>query len=164
MPPPHNIRFEQWSQPSRSPRCTICHLFVHHALPRQASRSAWGLCSGTRTSVAQANLSAIEPVGHVTLQAAHAGQIYGDHRPRSGVHGTGSGSTTLDALHALLRTFQQVYNHERPHRANDRRSPAEAHEAPPKDAPRIDLLGKSWPVSDDTVATAGVITLRGRAH
>lgn len=73
-------------------------------------------------------------------------------------------AATLDALQALLRAFQQVYNHERPQRANDCRTPAETYEAVPKDAPRVDLLGKSWRVRHDTVDTACVITLRRRAR
>ncbi len=69
-------------------------------------------------------------------------------------------TTTLEDLGAVLDAFQHVYNHERPHRANARRTPAETYTALPKDAPRIDLLGKSWRVRHDTVDTAGVITLR----
>lgn len=67
---------------------------------------------------------------------------------------------TLVDLQALLDTFQHVYNHERPHRANARRTPAEAYETVPKDAPQLDILGRSWRVRHDTVDTAGVITLR----
>ncbi|MFP5359015.1 MAG: integrase core domain-containing protein [Actinomycetes bacterium] len=73
-------------------------------------------------------------------------------------------AATLTDLQVHLAIFQHVYNHERPHRANDRRTPAETYEALPKDAPRIDLRGKSWRVRHDTVDTVGVITLRRRAR
>jgi len=67
---------------------------------------------------------------------------------------------TLDDLNALLAAFQHVYNDERPHRSLERRTPAEAYAALPKDAPRLDILGRSWRVRHDTVDTVGVITLR----
>jgi hypothetical protein len=41
----------------------------------------------------------------------------------------------LKDLQVLLEAFQQVYNHERPHRAVGRRTPAGACEAPPKAHP-----------------------------
>jgi len=81
---------------------------------------------------------------------------------------------TLDALQHQLDVFEHVYNVERPHRSLGRRTPAEAYQALPKDAPHLTLLGHHWRVRHDIVDTSGVITLRwagklrhlgiGRAH
>lgn len=83
-------------------------------------------------------------------------------------------ATDLPALQHQLKAFTAVYNDTRPHRANNRHTPAQTYQARPKDAPRLDLLGRSWRVRHDTVDTAGVVTLRwagklrhlaiGRAH
>lgn len=81
---------------------------------------------------------------------------------------------TLADLNELLAKFRHVYNHERPHRALDRRTPAQAYEATPKAAPAIAAQGRHWRIRTDRVDTVGVVTLRhagrlrhlgiGRAH
>lgn len=82
-------------------------------------------------------------------------------------------ATTAD-LQAQLDAFQHVYNHDRPHRALNRRTPAEAYAALPKDQPSLELLERHWRVRHDIVDTNGTITVRwagklrhlaiGRAH
>ena len=69
-------------------------------------------------------------------------------------------ATTLDDLNTLLAAFQHIYNHERPHRANARRTPAEAYEALPKASPSVTIAGHHYRIRFDHVDTAGVITLR----
>ena len=83
-------------------------------------------------------------------------------------------TATLAELTTELAAFEHVYNVERPHRSLGRRTPAEAYQARPKDAPRLTLLGRHWRVRHDIVDPSGVITLRwagklrhlgiGRAH
>ncbi|MCE3245881.1 MAG: family transposase, partial [Arthrobacter sp.] len=64
--------------------------------------------------------------------------------------------------------------HERPHRALNRRTPAEGYTATPKAAPTIAAQGEHWRVRTDRVDADGKVTLRhagrlrhlgiGRAH
>ena len=68
-------------------------------------------------------------------------------------------ATTLPDLQTQLDQFRHGYN-TRPHRAKNRATPAQAYTALPKDAPHLKLLGQHWRVRNDTVDTAGVITLR----
>lgn len=71
-----------------------------------------------------------------------------------------AGADTITHLQALLDTFQHVYNDQRPHRAIDRRTPAEAYTALPKDQPSITLLERQWRVRHDIVDANGTITVR----
>ena len=75
-------------------------------------------------------------------------------------------ATTLDDLNTLLAAFQHIYNHERPHRANARRTPAEAYEALPTANPSVTIAGHHYRIRFDHVDTAGVITIRhaGKLH
>ena len=68
---------------------------------------------------------------------------------------------TLSELQAQLDAFKKYYNHERPHRALDRRTPAQAYAARPKaksqGTPLIDPHGR---LRHDIVDSNGKLTLR----
>lgn len=70
---------------------------------------------------------------------------------------------TLAELQALLDRFQAEYNQRRPHRALQRRTPADAYQARPKAGPS----GTTTPhdrVRHDTIDTSGKVTLRVSSH
>ncbi|MFD5279054.1 IS481 family transposase [Pseudarthrobacter sp. NPDC058362] len=81
---------------------------------------------------------------------------------------------TLEDLNEQLEKFRHIYNHERPHRALDRRTPATAYTATPKAAPAGARQGDHWRHRIDRVDQFGKLTLRyagrlrhigiGRAH
>jgi transposase InsO family protein len=81
---------------------------------------------------------------------------------------------TIADLNEQLAKFRHIYNHERPHRALNRRTPAQAYAATPKAAPAITAPGEHWRIRTDRVDTDGKVTLRhagrlrhlgiGRAH
>lgn len=81
---------------------------------------------------------------------------------------------TLTDLNEQLEKFRHIYNHERPHRALDRRTPAAAYTATPKAAPAGAKQGDHWRRRIDRVDQFGKLTLRhagqlrhigiGRAH
>ncbi len=81
---------------------------------------------------------------------------------------------TLERLQGLLDTFRHVYNHQRPHRALGRRTPAESYNATPKASPSINVAGRHYRIRFDHIDASGVITIRhagklrhlgiGRAH
>lgn len=83
-------------------------------------------------------------------------------------------ATTVEDLQALLDTFEHVYNHERPHRAIGRRTPAAVHAATPPAAPSVTIAGRHYRIRFDHIDASGVITIRhagrlrhlgiGRAH
>jgi hypothetical protein len=80
----------------------------------------------------------------------------------------------VEELNEQLAKFRQIYNHERPHQALNRRTPAEAYAQTPKAAPTIAAQGEHWRVRTDRVDHDGKVTLRhagrlchlgiGRAH
>lgn len=81
---------------------------------------------------------------------------------------------SLDDLNEQLAKFRHIYNHERPHRALDRRTPATAYTATPKAVPTGAKQGDHWRRRSDRVDQFGKVTLRyagklrhiglGRAH
>ncbi len=83
---------------------------------------------------------------------------------------------TVSELQALLDAFRDYYNHQRPHRACDRRTPAETWHARPRAIPsrQGQLVSEHFRVRKDRVDTDGKLTLRhgsrlhhigiGRAH
>ena len=81
---------------------------------------------------------------------------------------------TLQTLQRQLDDFVQIYNHQRPHRALGRRTPAEAYAARPKASPDPTLDPIHWRIRRDIVDKRGSVTLRhdsrlhhigiGRAH
>ena len=73
---------------------------------------------------------------------------------------------TLDDLNEQLEKFRHIYNHERPHRALGRRTPATAYTATPKAAPAGAKQGDHWRRRIDRVDQFGKLTLRhaGRLH
>ncbi len=73
---------------------------------------------------------------------------------------------TLQALNQQLHTFQRVYNHQRPHRALNRRTPAQAYQTTPKASPSQPKQGGHWRIRVDRIDAAGKVTLRynGRLH
>lgn len=83
-------------------------------------------------------------------------------------------STTLDELNTQLNQFTHIYNHERPHRALNRTTPAVAYTALPKAEPTMEAFNQIWRVRHDKVDPDGHATLRyagkllhlgiGRAH
>jgi transposase InsO family protein len=66
----------------------------------------------------------------------------------------------LDEPAAQLATFRGTYNHDRPHRALARRTPAEAHQALPKAVPSLRDGERHWRIRFDTVDNNGTVTLR----
>jgi len=89
------------------------------------------------------------------------------------LHGQGP-AHTLEDLNEQLDKFRQIYNHERPHRALNRRTPAGAYNSTPKAAPAGARQGDHWRQRIDRVDRFGKLTLRhagrlrhigiGRAH
>jgi transposase InsO family protein len=75
-------------------------------------------------------------------------------------------ATTLTRLQTQLDTFRQIYNEQRPHRALDRRTPAQAYTALPKARPTGTPSVGYYRVRFDHVGTNGKISLRraGRMH
>jgi transposase InsO family protein len=81
---------------------------------------------------------------------------------------------TLEDLNEQLEKFRHIYNHERPHRALDRQTPAAAYTATPKASPAGAKQGDHWRRRIDRVDRFGKLTLRhagrlrhigiGRAH
>jgi transposase InsO family protein len=66
----------------------------------------------------------------------------------------------VTTLQHQLDTFTEVYNHERPHRAIGRRTPATVHAATPPAAPSINVAGHHYRIRFDHVDASGVITIR----
>lgn len=76
-------------------------------------------------------------------------------------------------LDEQLARFQHIYNHERPHRALDRKTPAEVYTSLPKASP-AQAQGQHWRVRYDKIDGTGTVSLRyqgamrhlaiGRAH
>jgi transposase InsO family protein len=67
---------------------------------------------------------------------------------------------TLADLNEQLVKFRHLYNHERPHRALDRRTPADAYAATPKAAPAGARQGRHWRIRTDRIDQFGKLTLR----
>ncbi|MFC8302587.1 integrase core domain-containing protein [Specibacter sp. NPDC057265] len=80
---------------------------------------------------------------------------------------------TIDDLDRQLARFQHIYNQERPHRALDRKTPAEVYTSLPKAAP-VTSSEQHWRVRYDKIDDVGTVSLRyesamrhlaiGRAH
>jgi hypothetical protein len=81
---------------------------------------------------------------------------------------------TTRALQALLDTWRHEYNHTRPHRSLNRRTPAAAYQARPKATPTTSTAGTHDRIRYDRIDAQGKVTLRhdsrlhhigiGRAH
>ena len=73
---------------------------------------------------------------------------------------------TISQLQALLDTFARYYNHQRPHRSLNRRTPATAYAARPKATPGDRTSDTHDRVRADHVGTTGTVTLRhaGKLH
>jgi len=73
--------------------------------------------------------------------------------------------TTINQLQQLLDRFVAIYNNERPHRALNRRTPAQAYNALPKTQP-TELTNPHYRIRRDRVDKAGRVSLRraGRMH
>jgi transposase InsO family protein len=69
-------------------------------------------------------------------------------------------AATLAELQRQLDRFRRYYNTERPHRAIDRRTPAEAYTARPKARPATPIVDVHYRVRRDRVDDGGVITIR----
>ena len=71
---------------------------------------------------------------------------------------------TITELQVQLDTFVELYNHHRPHRSLNRRTPAHAYHALPKAGPG--QPADTWRTRHDHVDTTGRVTLRhdGRLH
>lgn len=67
---------------------------------------------------------------------------------------------SIPALQAQLDTFRAYYDDVRPHRAIDRRTPAEAFAARPKAAPSRAPIPEGYRVRRDRIDAAGGVTLR----
>ena len=67
---------------------------------------------------------------------------------------------SIEALAEELNRFRQTYNHERPHRALERRTPAQAYALEPKASPANVPTGEHHRVRVDKVDNHGKVTLR----
>jgi transposase InsO family protein len=82
-------------------------------------------------------------------------------------------ATTIHDLQTQLDQFRDYYNHQRPHRSLQRRTPAETYSARAKAGPAGTVDGH-WRIRDDRIDDSGVVTIRyhsklhhigiGRAH
>lgn len=72
---------------------------------------------------------------------------------------------TINDLQTLLDKFAAYYNHHRPHRSNQRRTPAHTYTALPKDTP-TQGLNPHYRIRHDRVDNTGRVSLRraGRLH
>jgi hypothetical protein len=80
---------------------------------------------------------------------------------------------TMHELQTQLNQFRDYYNHQRPHRSLQRRTPAETYNARAKAGPAGTVDGH-WRIRDDRIDDSGVVTIRyhsklhhigiGRAH
>lgn len=83
-------------------------------------------------------------------------------------------AATIGDLQTQLDVFRDLYNHHRPHRSLQRRTPADAYTARPKATPTTSNLGPHARIRSDRIDKAGIVTLRhnsklhhigiGRAH
>jgi transposase InsO family protein len=75
-------------------------------------------------------------------------------------------STTIAGLQELLDAFRRLYNHQRPHRALARRTPAHAYHATPTADPHTTPPSTHYRVRHDVVDRYGKLTLRraGKLH
>lgn len=73
---------------------------------------------------------------------------------------------TLDALQAQLDEFTHTYNHNRPHRALNRTTPAAAYQRLPKATPEHNSARTHHRVRHDRIDKSGTVTLRhnGKLH
>jgi len=69
-------------------------------------------------------------------------------------------ATTIEQLQRQLDRFRRYYNQVRPHRALDRRTPAEAYAARPKAQPAGPRIPPHYRVRRDRADKLGVVTLR----
>jgi Integrase core domain len=69
-------------------------------------------------------------------------------------------AATITDLQRQLNRFRRYYNTVRPHRALDRRTPAQAYAARPHAAPTGPRIEHHYRVRRDRVDTSGVITIR----
>lgn len=81
------------------------------------------------------------------------------------LHAQPNQPTTMAELQIMLDTFTAIYNHHRPHRSLDRRTPAAAYHALPKANPTTHD-NPHYRIRYDHVDTTGTISLRraGRMH
>lgn len=85
-----------------------------------------------------------------------------------------SAPQNITELRVLLKEFEHIYNHERPHRAINRQTPATSYNALPKAGPTMELFDQIWRIRYDSVGSTGTVSLRhsgkllhlgiGRAH
>jgi transposase InsO family protein len=69
-------------------------------------------------------------------------------------------ATTIRALQRQLDRFADYYNNQRPHRALNRNTPAEAYTARPKAVPTGEKIPAHYRVRNDVIDTGGSVTLR----
>jgi transposase InsO family protein len=69
-------------------------------------------------------------------------------------------AATITGLQRQLDRFRSYYNTTRPHRAINRRTPAEAYTARPKATPAKPIVNTHYRVRRDRIDTGGVITIR----
>ena len=75
-------------------------------------------------------------------------------------------ATSIPQLQAQLDEFTHTYNHNRPHRALDRITPAAAYRRLPKATPEHNGAGTHFRVRHDRIDKSGTVTLRhnGKLH
>jgi transposase InsO family protein len=73
-------------------------------------------------------------------------------------------ATTIRALQGQLNRFAAYYNTTRPHRALDRRTPAQAYASRPKAIPTGVKIPAHYRVRNDTIDSGGTVTLRHKSR
>src|SRR5215212_10351468 len=73
-------------------------------------------------------------------------------------------ATTIRALQGPLNRFAAYYNTTRPHRALDRRTPAQAYPSRPKAIPTGVKIPAHYRVRNDTIDSGGTVTLRHKSR
>lgn len=71
---------------------------------------------------------------------------------------------TINQLQTRLDTFTEIYNHQRPHRALGRRTPAQAYTTRPKTGPDPTLDQTHWRIRHDHVDRHGKLSLRNNSR
>jgi len=73
---------------------------------------------------------------------------------------------TLRELQQQLRTFQTIYNHQRPHRSLGRNTPAQAYATGIKASPNLPPVDNAWRIRHDHVDKDGKVSFRraGKMH
>jgi transposase InsO family protein len=138
----------------------------------------WGWPERTLCDNASAHLALDETFAALGIATSHSrpyhpqtcGKVERFHQTQQRWLAAQPAAETLAELQAQLDRFRDIYNHQRPHRALGRRTPAEIWTATPKSGPASQPLNTPTRIYHLTVARNGVVYLTryaitiGRAH